>query len=83
MKRQLRMMLCLIAMAVSMNAQSINGKLVDEKNQPLAYANIVLLQADSTFVNGTISDEMGVFRLLKDEKGYARPYLFHWLHHYI
>ena len=69
MKRQLMMMLCLIGMAVSMNAQSINGKLVDEKNQPLAYANVVLLQADSTFVNGTISDEMGVFRLLKDEKG--------------
>ena len=69
MKRQLMMMLCLIAMAVSMNAQSINGKLVDEKKQPLAYANVVLLQADSTFVNGTISDEMGDFRLLKDEKG--------------
>ena len=62
-------MLCLIGMAVSLQAQAISGKLVDEKNQPLAYANIVLLQADSTFVNGTISDEMGVFRLLKDEKG--------------
>ena len=62
-------MLCLIGMAVSLQAQTISGKLVDEKNQPLAYANIVLLQADSTFVSGTISDEMGVFRLLKDEKG--------------
>ena len=69
MKRQLMMILCLIGMAVSMNAQSINGKLVDEKNQPLAYANVVLLQADSTFVSGTITDEMGDFRILKDEKG--------------
>ena len=69
MKRHMMMMLCLIGMAVSMNAQSINGKLVDEKNQPLAYANVVLLQADSTFVSGTISDEMGSFHLLKDEKG--------------
>ena len=70
MKRHLVMMLCLIAMAASMNAQSISGKLVDEKNEPLAYANVVLLSMpDSTFVNGTISDEMGAFRLTKDEKG--------------
>ncbi|MBO5079633.1 MAG: carboxypeptidase-like regulatory domain-containing protein, partial [Bacteroidaceae bacterium] len=63
-------MLCLIAMAASMNAQSISGKLVDEKNEPLAYANVVLLSMpDSTFVSGTISDEMGAFRLTKDEKG--------------
>ena len=69
MKRIVTMMLCLIAMAASMNAQTITGKLVDEKHEPLAYANVVLLQADSTFVSGTISDEMGGFRLTKDEKG--------------
>ena len=69
MKRHLMMMLCLIGMAVSMNAQTLSGKLVDEKNTPLAYANVVLLQADSTFVSGTITDEMGDFRILKDEKG--------------
>ena len=69
MKRNVMMIICLIGMAVSMNAQSISGKLVDEKNAPLAYANVVLLQADSTFVSGTISDEMGDFHLLKDEKG--------------
>ena len=68
------MMLCLIAMAASMNAQSISGKLVDEKNEPLAYANVVLLSIpDSTFVSGTISDEMGGFRLTKDEKGELVP----------
>ena len=70
MKRIVTTTLCLIAMAASMNAQSINGKLVDEKNEPLAYANVVLLSMpDSTFVCGTISDEMGGFRLSKDEKG--------------
>ena len=61
MKRHLVMMLCLIRMAASMNAQSITGKLVDEKNEPLAYANIVLQQADSTFVKGETSDERAVF----------------------
>ena len=56
MKRNVMMIICLIGMAVSMNAQTLSGKLVDEKNAPLAYANVVLLQADSTFVSGTISD---------------------------
>ncbi|MBQ4588631.1 MAG: carboxypeptidase-like regulatory domain-containing protein, partial [Bacteroidaceae bacterium] len=70
MKKHLTMMLCLIGMAASMNAQSISGKLVDEKNEPLTYANVVLLSMpDSTFVSGTISDEMGGFQLSKDEKG--------------
>ena len=70
MKRQLLMMLCLIGMAASIQAQAISGKLVDEQNQPLAYANVVLLSLpDSAFVSGAISDEMGDFRLLKDEKG--------------
>ena len=70
MKRTIMMMLCLIVMAASMNAQSISGKLVDEKNEPLAYANVVLLSMpDSTFVSGTISDEMGSFQISKDEKG--------------
>ena len=69
MKNFIMTILSLIVMAVSMNAQTLSGKLVDEKNAPLAYANVVLLQADSTFVSGTISDEMGDFRILKDEKG--------------
>ena len=70
MKKRISWMLCLIVMAASMNAQTITGKLVDEKNEPLAYANVVLLSMpDSTFVCGTISDEMGGFRLSKDEKG--------------
>ena len=69
MKRHLVMMLCLIAMAASMNAQSISGKLVDEKNEPLAYANIVLQQTDSTFVNGQTSDEKGGFRIEAPKPG--------------
>ncbi|MBQ4587913.1 MAG: carboxypeptidase-like regulatory domain-containing protein, partial [Bacteroidaceae bacterium] len=70
MKRHLVMMLCLIMTAASIEAQPLSGKLVDEKNEPLAYANVVLLSMpDSTFVSGTISDEMGGFRLSKDENG--------------
>ena len=58
-----------LMIAACVKAQSISGQLVDEQHKPLPYANIVLLQADSTFVNGTITDEKGDFRLMKDVKG--------------
>lgn len=51
------------------NAQTLSGKLVDEKNEPLAYANIVLQQVDSTFVDGKTSDEKGDFRIEAPKPG--------------
>lgn len=49
---------------IGLSAQTISGKLVDEKNQPLPYANVVLLSLpDSTFVTGTTSGEDGMFNL--------------------
>ncbi|MEM8763038.1 MAG: outer membrane beta-barrel protein [Bacteroidota bacterium] len=42
----------------------ISGKVVDQDNEPIPFANIVLLTvSDSTFVKGTASDEKGMFRL--------------------
>lgn len=47
-----------------LSAQTINGKLVDENNAPLPYANVVLLSLpDSAFVTGTTSAEDGTFSL--------------------
>ena len=60
---------CLMFMAVAAQAQSISGKLVDEQQQSLAYANIVIQLSDSTFVSGTTSDEKGSFRLTKVQSG--------------
>ena len=52
----------LLPMRVS--AQTVKGKLVDESNHPLPYANVVLLSlSDSAFVSGTISGEDGLFKL--------------------
>lgn len=49
---------------IGLSAQKITGKLVDDKKQPLPYANIVLLTIpDSTFVTGTTSAEDGMFSL--------------------
>ena len=69
MKSKIITMLMLLAASINMYAQSISGKLVDEENQPLAYANVVVQQTDSTFVKGEISDKMGSFRISKLSKG--------------
>ena len=53
--------LCLSAMTQLM-AQNITGKVVDTKGEPLAFANVVLLnRTDSAFVKGAVSGEDGSF----------------------
>lgn len=48
-------------------AQTLSGRLTDEQNQPLPYANVALLSLpDSTFVAGAITDEQGHFTLTSD-----------------
>lgn len=43
---------------------SIFGKVVDEQNQPISFANVILLtQKDSTIVTGTSTDDQGLFKL--------------------
>lgn len=52
---------CLSAMS-QMMAQNISGKIVDAKGEPLAFANVMLLnRLDSTFVKGVVSGEDGHF----------------------
>jgi len=45
--------------------QSITGKLVEQKtNQTVPYATVALIRvSDSTMINGTVSDEKGVFNI--------------------
>ena len=62
--RKTLLLLCSLASSFGLSAQTISGKLVDEQNQPLLYANVVLLSLpDSAFVSGTISGEDGAFTL--------------------
>lgn len=43
-------------------SRHLTGKIVDEHNEPVAFANIVLLSvADSTIIAGGVSNESGVF----------------------
>lgn len=54
----------LMGMATGMEAQEIKGKVVDDKGEAVAYANVVLMNRnDSTMVNGAVTGEDGTFVL--------------------
>ena len=54
----------MVFLPVILSAQTVSGKLIDEKEKPLPFANVVLLSLpDSAFVSGTISGEDGSFTL--------------------
>lgn len=59
--KKIFIIICLSTILCQIQAQNISGKVVDEKQQAIAYANIVLKNIDSTFVNGGTSDEKGIF----------------------
>ena len=62
-KKMLITFLCFSAI-IPMMAQDIKGKIVDEKGEPLAFANVVLLnRQDSAFVKGVVSGEDGHFAI--------------------
>lgn len=61
--------MALFALIVSVHAQNLTGKVVDEKNLPLPYANVVLQTADSVFLTGVMTDSEGKFELVKHENG--------------
>lgn len=52
----------------SLSAQTITGKVVDEKNKQIENANIVLRTMDSTFVAGALTNKDGIFQLQVKEK---------------
>ena len=43
--------------------QTINGRITDGEAQPVEFANIILMAADSAFLGGTVSDLDGRFTL--------------------
>lgn len=62
--RKLILLLGLVLQVIIVDAQSVSGSLVDEKGNPVSFANVVLLSSkDSSFVQGTISNEQGIFSI--------------------
>ncbi len=62
----------------------VEGLVLDEAGKPMEFVNVVLLDSDSTFVQGATSDSLGRFRILTPEStgilgvssiGYATRYV--------
>jgi hypothetical protein len=67
MKRIYLFLLGIMTLTVTTQAQNLTGKVLDEKNMPLAYANVILQTADSVYLAGTTTDVEGKFTLAKHE----------------
>lgn len=62
--KQLSTCILLLTMAICASGQTLTGKVTDEQQQPLSYANVVFLSLpDSAFVAGAVSSEDGSFSL--------------------
>lgn len=48
-------------LSVATYAQTLTGKIIDQQNQPVPFANILALDADSVFISGNVSAEDGTF----------------------
>lgn len=46
-------------------SQGINGKVEDIHSNPIPYVTVILQQPDSTFVDGTVTDSLGYFKIDK------------------
>lgn len=56
--------MCLAAIAAK--AQNATGRIVNENLKPVAYVNVVLLSADSTYINGVTTADDGTFSISYD-----------------
>lgn len=57
--------MCLAAIAAK--AQNATGRIVNESLKPVAYVNVVLLSADSTYINGVTTTDDGTFSISYDQ----------------
>ena len=48
-------------------AIEIRGMVMNEKNEPMPYCNVLLLSSDSTFVNGCVTKPDGSFLMMGEE----------------
>ena len=64
MKRNLFTLMMAILVAITTVAQTFTGRVVDEKQTPIPFANVTLLNvSDSAFVTGTTTNRDGDFTL--------------------
>ena len=69
--KTMRFAVLMAAMMMTMmsfaKTQDFGGRILDEKGEPMPYVNVVLLSLpDSAFVQGAMTDEQGVFKIVTD-----------------
>jgi hypothetical protein len=68
--RQIFLICLLLQFVVLVHAQQVTGKVMDTKNNPIPFANVMLLNAkDSTFIAGTVTKNDGSFSLEANGNG--------------
>lgn len=62
------LILLTLVMTLSMKGQTfLQGRIIDERSKPMAFANVVLLHhKDSTFVVGAVTKDDGTFTIMAD-----------------
>lgn len=68
MKTTITILFAMLFAIATLSAQSITGTVIDTENQPIEFANIVLMENDSVFVYGAASDTNGSFSLAMPQK---------------
>lgn len=56
-----------LTIVFSSYAQDLTGRVINPEQQPVVFANVIVMGADSAFIAGGISDEEGRFRLPLNE----------------
>ena len=57
----------MMTMTAQAKIQDWGGRVIDEKGEPMPFVNVVLLSLpDSTFVQGGMTDEQGMFKIVTD-----------------
>lgn len=69
MKKYILLFISTLISTMTWAQSSIEGKVVDETNQAMAYATVRLLQADSTFIGGVASDSSGIYTFKNINEG--------------
>ena len=59
----------MMSMTAQGKTQDWGGKVIDEKGEPMPFVNVVLLSLpDSAFVQGAMTDDQGIFKIVTDVK---------------
>ena len=69
--KKIALLICLLTLTSITNAQiTVTGKVTDNTNEPIEFANAILLDKESNdIIIGTITDQNGNFTITTDKKG--------------